>query len=154
MIRPHSLAVKTQPPVISLLYRYGKDEKLRLHHFDVNITSKSSGSDLDAEASKLLRSEYFKNLKTRQVLRMLRKLKEGMEGGDKEEKNLNTVSESELRKAKEAMNVDFVKNKVGSDHPDFEYDKQVDFGPAEDDNDWDDDHDPNMEDDFDDDDPF
>lgn len=54
------------------------------------------------------------------------------------EVDLNKVTEVELALAKKRMEQDFNKNRLKPGDPGFEYDKQVDFGPATEDNDWDD----------------
>ncbi|KAJ3307393.1 Centrosomal protein of 19 kDa [Kappamyces sp. JEL0829] len=51
--------------------------------------------------------------------------------------NLNLVSDAELEKAKQLMDVDFVKNRIEKSSPDFQYDVKKDFGPAEEKCDWD-----------------
>jgi len=50
----------------------------------------------------------------------------------------NKLSDRELNSLKAAMDVQFRKNRVSIDDPEFEYDVQKDFNPTED-NDWDDD---------------
>lgn len=52
--------------------------------------------------------------------------------------NLNKLSDEDLNKVKQVMNHSFEKNRLKPGDDGFEYDKQVDFGPVEeDDNDWD-----------------
>mmetsp|Transcript_103221 Transcript_103221/g.296382 ORF Transcript_103221/g.296382 Transcript_103221/m.296382 type:complete len:160 (-) Transcript_103221:1012-1491(-) len=52
--------------------------------------------------------------------------------------DLQRVDENVLAAAKAEMGVEFDKNFVGPGHPDFVYDKAVDFGEPESDNEWDD----------------
>ena len=47
----------------------------------------------------------------------------------------------ELKKKKQIMDLTFDKNSVGKDHPDFIYDKRVEFSPNGDKGDWDSDND-------------
>jgi hypothetical protein len=41
--------------------------------------------------------------------------------------DLNKLSDKELRHRKAIMDLSFEKNRLDKDHPDFVYDKQVDF---------------------------
>ena len=55
--------------------------------------------------------------------------------------NLNRVSQADLKAAKAAMDTDFIKNRVKPGDENYEFDKRVDFAPAddvEDDDSWDD----------------
>lgn len=52
--------------------------------------------------------------------------------------DLNKVSEDELRRSKEAMNVSYESNRVGTSSADFEYDKRIEFQPTQE-NEWDND---------------
>ncbi|GFR46471.1 hypothetical protein Agub_g8048 [Astrephomene gubernaculifera] len=52
--------------------------------------------------------------------------------------DLNKVTEVELKMAKAAMEQDFRKNQLRPGDPGYEYDKQEDFGPPVEPNDWDD----------------
>ncbi|KAG2452597.1 hypothetical protein HYH02_002834 [Chlamydomonas schloesseri] len=55
-----------------------------------------------------------------------------------EDLDLNRVSELELKMAKQAMEEDFRKNQLRPGDPGYVYDKQVEFTPAKEANDWDD----------------
>lgn len=55
--------------------------------------------------------------------------------------DLNKVTDEENKRAKELMGVDFERNRIRPNDSEFVYDKQVDFGPAEEENEWDDDSD-------------
>ncbi|KXZ49924.1 hypothetical protein GPECTOR_19g375 [Gonium pectorale] len=63
------------------------------------------------------------------------KLSIGLEVTD--DLDLNKVTEVELRMAKAAMENDFRKNQLKPGDPGYVYDKQEDFGPPTEDNDWD-----------------
>uniref|UniRef100_A0A7S1SUS5 Centrosomal protein of 19 kDa n=1 Tax=Tetraselmis chuii TaxID=63592 RepID=A0A7S1SUS5_9CHLO len=60
------------------------------------------------------------------------------------EMDLNKLSDQELSALKAAMDVDFNKNRVALDDPEFKYDVQKEFVPTED-NDWDDDDDDSLD---------
>ncbi|GAX80124.1 hypothetical protein CEUSTIGMA_g7562.t1 [Chlamydomonas eustigma] len=51
--------------------------------------------------------------------------------------DLNKVTDMELKLAKQKMDEKFSKNRVLPGDPEFEYDKQVEFGPPTENNDWD-----------------
>ncbi len=53
--------------------------------------------------------------------------------------DLQRVDETFLASVKDKMGEDFQKKAITKDHPDYVYDKQVDFGSATESNDWDDD---------------
>jgi len=55
--------------------------------------------------------------------------------------DLNRVSEEDNRRAKEAMNVTFAAHAIMPQDAAYVYDKVVEFGPPEENNDWDDDED-------------
>lgn len=56
---------------------------------------------------------------------------------EKSHGNLNKLTRQELELQKEEMDVLFTKNQVKKDEPDFEYDKQVEFGDQQGDSAWD-----------------
>jgi len=56
------------------------------------------------------------------------------------EQDLNKLTDNELKKKKQIMDLTFDKNSVGKDHPDFIYDKRVEFNPNGDKGDWDSDN--------------
>ncbi|KAJ3168453.1 Centrosomal protein of 19 kDa [Geranomyces variabilis] len=56
-------------------------------------------------------------------------------------KDLNKVSDDELKRAKQAMNADFEKNRLKPGDKGFSYDVQKSFGSPTDSNDWDEDSD-------------
>ena len=45
------------------------------------------------------------------------------------EENLNILSDADLNRKKQIMDLTFEKNNIGKDHPDYVYDKQVEFQP-------------------------
>ena len=53
--------------------------------------------------------------------------------------DLNKLSDKDLKRQKQIMDLTFEKNSIGKDHPDFIYDKQVQFQPSEVQADWDED---------------
>ncbi|KAI9094869.1 hypothetical protein DFS34DRAFT_627500 [Phlyctochytrium arcticum] len=54
-------------------------------------------------------------------------------------RNLNQLDNGELQKVKESMDVEFERNRIAKGDKDFVYDVRKNFGPAEEDNDWDED---------------
>merc|ERR1719495_2300043 len=57
------------------------------------------------------------------------------------EENMNQLTDTELKRRKEIMDLTFERNSIGKDHPDFVYDKQVEFKPNKDSGGWDDESD-------------
>ena len=62
-------------------------------------------------------------------------LQEGLENVTKElqidpDQDLNKLGDKDLKRQKQIMDLTFDKNSIGKDHPDFIYDKQVQFQPA------------------------
>jgi len=57
------------------------------------------------------------------------------------EENMNILTDIELKRRKEIMDLTFEKNSIGKGHPDFVYDKQIEFKPSKDAGGWDDESD-------------
>jgi len=57
------------------------------------------------------------------------------------EENMNKLTDIELKRRKEIMDLTFEKNSIGKGHPDFVYDKQIEFKPSKDAGGWDDESD-------------
>jgi len=57
------------------------------------------------------------------------------------EENMNMLTDTELKRRKEIMDLTFEKNSIGKGHPDFVYDKQVEFKPSNNAGGWDDESD-------------
>ena len=56
------------------------------------------------------------------------------------DQDLNKLGDKDLKRQKQIMDLTFDKNSIGKDHPDFIYDKQVQFQPSSGiKTDWDDD---------------
>ena len=55
------------------------------------------------------------------------------------DEDLNKLDDEELARVKKEMDLEFEKNRIKPDDPDFEYDKPRDFGPADEDCEWDED---------------
>lgn len=53
------------------------------------------------------------------------------------EEDLNKLTDNELKKKKQIMDLTYDKNSVGRDHPDFIYDRRVEFNPNGSKGDWD-----------------
>jgi len=56
------------------------------------------------------------------------------------EEDLNKLTDNELKKKKQIMDLTFDRNSVGKDHPDFIYDKRIEFTPNGVKGDWDSDN--------------
>ena len=53
------------------------------------------------------------------------------------EEDMNKLTDTELKRRKELMDLTFEKNSIGKGHPDFVYDKEVEFKPCANAPDWD-----------------
>ena len=63
------------------------------------------------------------------------------------EQDLNKLNDNDLKRQKQIMDLTFEKNSIGKDHPDYVYDKQVDFQPTGSNPGWDSDSENNDDDD-------
>ena len=73
----------------------------------------------------------------REIEQILKKIESEFAVYTEEGLSLNRVSDRDLARQKQLMELTFEKNKVGIDHPDFVYDKKVEFGEGKEDAEWD-----------------
>jgi len=92
-----------------------------------------SVSDIRLEKLVLLAREHLKGVGLENGLKNV----ESILKVDPEE-NMNKLTDTELKRRKELMDLTFEKNSIGKGHPDFVYDKKVEFRPSNDAVDWDD----------------
>ena len=127
------------------------------------IRNLSKTSDCYSEAAKLKKrhDKYLGQLSTVWLEKFLRLLQETMKGKSVEEsladiradfsinldEDMNKLSDRELQRRKELMDLNFRKNQVKVGDEDFVYDKQVDFSKeSKIESGWDDDDDRDEED--------
>lgn len=130
-------------PSPSLLLLYTEEGKTRRR--EMPLRDLRADSDCRALVSRLkLRHPCLGSIPPVRLERVLLLVREQMRGsslhqaietvdsllrGDPME-DLNKLSDTELQRRKDLMDLAFEKNKKGKDDPDFVYDKQVDFGSA------------------------
>ena len=133
---PEKLALKLEPPTLMMQYR---DVSGKRRTRTVKLTADLAQADPEKVVGKICKSIPLasENAKLKnQVRRLVAKLQEHT----RKETNLNKLGDEEVAAAKAAMDVEFEKNRKRPDDPDFVYDVQVDFEPADDlGNSWDDD---------------
>lgn len=95
-----------------------------------------SVSDIRLEKIVMLAREHLKGVGLEKGLKYV----EGALKVDPEE-NMNKLTDTELKRRKELMDLTFEKNSIGKGHPDFVYDKEVEFKPGTAAADWDDESD-------------
>jgi len=120
---------------------------------DMPIRDLTVNSDCTAVANTLKRrhSKYLDSVSDIMIEKLVILAKENLCGATLKEglssveaylkidpnEDLNKLTDKELKKKKQIMDLTFDKNSVGKDHPDFIYDKRVEFNPNGDKGDWD-----------------
>ncbi|CAM9480578.1 unnamed protein product [Heterosigma akashiwo] len=145
---PKRFALDFDPPTVVLEY----EKNGSLFHYKMKLKNLTPDTDTRNVAQKLIdrHLQFCKDrINTSQVERLVRKLVYALEedlpsgggggGGMALDGDLNKVSEAELAQAKAMMSETFDKNFVGREDPSYIHDKRVDFGPPQEENDWDDD---------------
>ncbi|KAK3233481.1 hypothetical protein CYMTET_56230 [Cymbomonas tetramitiformis] len=141
-VRARRYALKYNPP--SVVLEYADSVKTRLR--TVKLLELNATSDVERLTSKVIRS-FPRQLDRRtvnreQVKRLVVRLVEKAKNGatvDLTDPNvdLNKVSQTELKQAKEIMDEKFLENQKLPGQDGFEYDVQKNFAPAEEPNEWD-----------------
>ena len=140
-IQPIRLGVRFKPP--TLLLNYHDPNKGVSRRRSMPIRNLSKTSDCYSEASKLKKrhEKYLGQLSTVLIEKFVRLLQEMMKGKSVNEalkdikmdfsinvdEDMNKLSDRELQRRKELMDLNFKKNQVKIGDADFVYDKQVDF---------------------------
>ena len=132
------LGVRFSPPTLVLLY---KNEKARTRQRSMPIRDLTKESDCYNLAARLKKrhEKYIGSLQTVRIEKFLRLLQETMRGRTLDEalkaidvefridfsEDMNRLSDRDLQRRKELMDINFEKNRVKVGDPDFVYDKQV-----------------------------
>ena len=152
-ISVRKIGVSFSRPNLVLVYSSNGVKRKRI----MPIRDLTTNSDCNALANTIKRrhSKYLDSVNDIMIekLVMLAKenlrgatLKEGLSSVDvymkiDPEEDLNKLTDNEIKKKKQIMDLTFNKNSVVKDHPDFIYDKRVEFNPNGDKGDWDSDND-------------
>ena len=131
------LGVRFDPPCLILLYKFMKSTKLR--SMPIRDLKKSSDCYKVAGKLKLRHEKYLGSTLTVKIEKFLRLLQITMTGKLLEEalndvekeftispfEDMNKLTDEQLQRRKELMDINFEKNRIAVGDPDFIYDKQV-----------------------------
>jgi len=145
----------------SIIIVYTSNGVTRKRDMPLRDMTKTSDSNAVAKRLKLRHSKYLESvadIKLEKLILLVREhlcgnsLNVGLENVNKvltidPDKDLNKMSDNELKRQKQIMDISFEKNSIGKDHPDYVYDKQVEFDTPGQQADWDDEDDSDNEDD-------
>ena len=151
-ISVRKIGVSFQGPNLVLVYNSNGITRKR----NMPIRDLTATSDCNALASTIKRrhSKYLDSVSDIMIEKCVMLAKENLRGATlteglrsveaylkiDPEQDLNKLTDNELKKKKQIMDLTFDKNSVGKDHPDFIYDKRVEFNPNGDKGDWDSDN--------------
>ena len=141
-VKVTKIGVNFSGPSLVLLYEFGGVTRKR----DMPLRDLNRDSDCSAivKRLKLRHSKYLESvsdIKLEKLILLAREnkrgntLQDGLENVKKElqidpDQDLNKLGDKDLKRQKQIMDLTFDKNSIGKDHPDFIYDKQVQFQPA------------------------
>ena len=131
------LGVRFNPPCLILLYKFMKSTKLR--SMPIRDLNKSSDCYKVAGKLKLRHEKYLGSTLTVKIEKFLRLLQITMTGKTLEQalndveneftispfEDMNKLTDEQLQRRKELMDINFEKNRIAVGDPDFVYDKQV-----------------------------
>ena len=145
------IGVSFSGPSLVLLYVSGGVTRKR----DMPLRDLNTDSDCNAivKRLKLRHSKYLESVSDIKLEKLVLLARENIRGNTlhnglnvvnkalqiNPDEDLNKLSDKELKRQKQIMDLTFEKNSIGKDHPDFIYDKQVQFQPSEVQADWDED---------------
>ncbi|XP_077988090.1 centrosomal protein of 19 kDa-like [Glandiceps talaboti] len=159
-IIPKQCGVRFDPPALVITYT-NSDKKFHRRTMPIRNFTKRSG--ISRVADELIdnprHKKYLENISRPQIEKLLRIIQEHLKGISLQEslaaikqentidpdEDLNKVDDSTLRFKKKLMDETFEKNRRKPGDEDFEYDVDMDFHPAIETNEWDDDNDSDPE---------
>lgn len=148
-LQAKKIGVIFNPPTLLLLYKIGnKYKKLCMPVRELSVTS-----DCSVLAARL-QARHKKQMSTINIIsieRMIRLIQEVMKGHSKSaaldivaseyqlnpDEDLNTLTDKQLNRRKAIMDLNFKKNNIDKDHPDYVYDKEVVFEGEKKTSNWD-----------------
>jgi len=143
-------------PSPTLLLLYSEGGKARRREMPLRDLRKDSDCRAVAARLRLRHSRHLESLPEVRVERLIMVAREHLRGASLSDalvkvdelmavdpsENLNALSDAELQRRKDLMQLKFERNSVGKEHPDYVYDKVTDFnGLKEPAADWDSDSD-------------
>lgn len=137
----------------SLILMYSQDGKMRKREMPLRDLKSNSDCRTVANRLKLRHLKHLESISDIRIEKLVLLARENLKGNGLKtglknvesllkvdpEENMNKLTDTELKRRKELMDLSFEKNSIGKDHPDFVYDKEVDFNPSKTAYDWDDD---------------
>jgi len=129
-------------PSPTLLLLYSEGGKARRREMPLRDLRKDSDCRAVAARLRLRHSRHLESLPEVRVERLIMVAREHLEGVSLSDalakvdelmavdpnENLNALSDAELQRRKDLMQLKFERNSVGKEHPDYVYDKVTDFG--------------------------
>jgi hypothetical protein len=152
VIRARKIGLKLDPLSLILLYQDGV--KVRKRFMPIRNLKSQADPWARAEELKLRHMTYLAAVPTVVLTKLISIAQQVMIGLDVDEavrqvtqrfsvdveRDLNVVSEPELKRQKELMELTFINNVIGPSDPRFVYDKQVTFHRPDRVSDWDEDN--------------
>jgi len=153
MIIIKKIGISFKGPSIILLY--SKDGATRRREMPLRDLKVDSDCHTIVNRLKLRHNKYLESVSDIRLEKLVMLGKENLKGNGLDialenvasylkvdpDENLNKLTDSELKRKKEIMDLTFERNSIGKDHPDFVYDKQIEFKPNKDSGGWDDESD-------------
>jgi len=144
------IGVNFNGPSLSLLYT--SNGVTRKREMPLRDLGKDSDCNAIVKRLKLRHSKYLEDIsdiKLEKLVLLAREhlrgntLHAGLENVTKAlrvdpDQDLNKLNDNDLKRQKQIMDLTFEKNSIGKEHPDFVYDRQIEFQPSGKRTDWDD----------------
>ncbi|XP_059094485.1 centrosomal protein of 19 kDa-like [Tigriopus californicus] len=138
------IGVSFKHSFVVLKYRHVSSGLVRKRSMPVRNLTKSSDCYAEAGQLKKRHDKYLRDIPTVRIEKMIKLLQDTMKGKSLVEalaaakmdfsinfdEDMNKLTDQELQRRKELMDVTFQKKQVKAGDPDFIYDKQVDFSDA------------------------
>ncbi len=137
-VTPLRLGVTFRPPTLVLLYRTSK-KQVRRRVMPVRDLAKSSDCYARAQQMRRQQESHLGQVPAVRIEKFLRLLQEAMKGRRLEEgleavrsdfaldldEDMNRLTDQQLQRRKELMDINFAKNQIKVGDPDFVWDKKV-----------------------------
>jgi len=152
------IGVSFSGPSIILLYTCNGVTRKRV--MPLRDATRDSDCNALVKRLKLRHNKYLESVSDIKLEKLVMLVRENLRGNDltvglenaakaltvDPEQDLNKLNDNDLKRQKQIMDLTFEKNSIGKDHPDYVYDKQVDFKPTGSNPGWDSDSEINEDD--------
>ena len=136
------IGVSFSGPSIILLYTCNGVTRERV--MPLRDATRDSDCNALVKRLKLRHNKYLESVSDIKLEKLVMLVRENLRGNDltvglenaakaltvDPEQDLNKLNDNDLKRQKQIMDLTFEKNSIGKDHPDYVYDKQVDFQPT------------------------